>query len=100
MPDPDGSGGGDEGGGWRDGGDGDRDGGESEVAGGARISATSGRWVSFRALPDSEDDPDRGIVEILPTDAKGVRVADAEGRVDWEDGPKIGAVTMPVAIAA
>lgn len=33
-------------------------GGESKVAGGARIAATSARWVSFRALPDSEDDPD------------------------------------------
>jgi hypothetical protein len=36
----------------------------------------------------------------LPTDARGVKFADAEGRVDWEDGPKIGAVTLPVAIAA
>jgi len=46
VPDP---GGGPEGGGG---------GGESEVAGGVRIAATSGRWVSFRALPDAEDDPD------------------------------------------
>jgi len=51
VPEPGGGpgGGGDGGGG---------EGGKPKIAGGARIEATSGRWVSFRTLPDAEDDPD------------------------------------------
>ena len=35
----------------------------------------------------------------MPTGARGARVADAEGRVAWEDGTSVGTVRLPVAVA-
>ena len=64
-----------------------------------RIPATSGRCVSFRGVLELEDDPDGATAEIGPADDRGARFAEAEGRADGEDGPGVGTVTLPIAVA-
>jgi len=66
-------------------------------AGGARMTATSGRWVSLRG---ELDEPTPGAANNWPADATGVGFIGAEVGADRKDGAKIGAVTMLLAIAA
>ena len=63
-----------------------------------RMAATPGRWISLRgSLAGSV--PTCPAASSWPTDAEGVGFTEAEASANRDAGAKVGAVTLPIAMA-